>query len=292
MPLTITQVDAFTSEPFGGNPAAVCLLPRPADAAWMQRVAREMNLSETAFLVPRDASGFDLRWFTPAVEVDLCGHATLASAHVLWEAGHLAAGAPAIFHTRSGRLSAVLRDGWIEMDFPAEPDAPAPVPGGLADALGAEPTYVGRNRFDYLVEVDTEATVRSLAPDTRRLGALAVRGFIVTARADPGRFDFVSRFFAPRAGVDEDPVTGSAHCCLGPYWQRRLGRDAFTAWQASARGGLVKVTVHGDRVTLSGQAVTVLRGELLAARGRTPRCTEIGAAPGWQGATREQIGNL
>jgi PhzF family phenazine biosynthesis protein len=264
MPLPITQVDAFTSEPFSGNPAAVCLLPRDADARWMQRVAREMNVSETAFLVRRDDGGFDLRWFTPAVEVDLCGHATLASAHVLWEENHLAPDALAVFHTRSGRLSAVLRDGWIEMDFPAEPDEPAAVPGGLADALGAEPAYVGRNRFDYLVAVDAEATVRGLSPDFRRLGEMDVRGVIVTARAETDGFDFVSRFFGPRAGVDEDPVTGSAHCCLGPYWQRRLGRDTFTAWQASPRGGLVRVAVRGNRVTLSGQAVTTLRGELLA----------------------------
>ena len=264
MPLTITQVDAFTDKPFGGNPAAVCLLPRPADAAWMQRVAREMNLSETAFLVQREDGGFDLRWFTPVVEVDLCGHATLASAHVLWEENHLAPDAPAVFHTRSGRLSAVLLDGWIEMDFPAEPDAAALAPDGLADALGTEPTYVGRNRFDYLVEVDAEATVRRLAPDFQRLGKIDARGIMVTARAETDGFDFVSRFFAPRTGIDEDPVTGSAHCCLGPYWQRRLGRDTLTAWQASARGGLVKVAVRNDRVTLSGQAVTVLRGELPA----------------------------
>ena len=261
MSLTITQVDAFTGEPFSGNPAAVCLLPGPADASWMQRVAREMNLSETAFLVRRDDAAFDLRWFTPAVEVDLCGHATLASAHVLWEAGHLAPAAHAVFHTRSGRFSATLGDGWIEMDFPAEPDDPAPFPPGLAGALGTEPTYVGRNRFDYLVEVDAEATVRRLAPDSRRLGEIQARGIIVTARAETDGFDFVSRFFAPRAGIDEDPVTGSAHCCLGPYWRRRLGRNTFTAWQASERGGLVRVAVRGDRVVLSGQAVTVLRGE-------------------------------
>ena len=262
--MTITQVDAFTSEPFGGNPAAVCLLPGPADAGWMQRVAREMNLSETAFLVGRDDGAFDLRWFTPAVEVDLCGHATLASAHALWEEGNLAPDAPAVFHTRSGRLSAVLRNGWIEMDFPAEPDEPASAPEGLTAALGANPIYVGRNRLDYLVEVDTEADVRRLAPDFRRLGEIDARGIIVTAQAETGGFDFVSRFFAPCAGIDEDPVTGSAHCCLGPYWQRRLGRTSFTAWQASERGGLVRVEVRGERVTLSGRAVTVMRGELLA----------------------------
>ena len=264
MSVTIVQVDAFTREPFGGNPAAVCVLPRAADPAWMQRVAREMNLSETAFLVGRESGEYDLRWFTPAVEVDLCGHATLASAHVLWEDGHLPPIDPAVFHTRSGRLSAVRRGDWIEMDFPAEPAEPSPAPQGLAEALGAEPVHFGRNRFDCLVEVDSEATVRRLAPDIRGLAALPVRGVIVTARSDTEEFDFVSRFFAPRAGVDEDPVTGSAHCCLGPYWRRRLGCDAFTAWQASARGGVVKVTVAGDRALLSGQAVTVLRGDLLA----------------------------
>ncbi|MXY24359.1 MAG: PhzF family phenazine biosynthesis protein [Acidobacteria bacterium] len=264
MALTITQVDAFATKPFEGNPAAVCLLPEPADAGWMQRVAREMNLSETAFLVRRSDGDFDLRWFTPGVEVDLCGHATLASAHVLWESGHAAPDAPLVFHTRSGQLAASPRDGWIEMDFPAEPDESAIGPAWLADALGAKATYVGRNRFDYLVEVDTEATVRGLAPDLRRIAELGGRGLIVTARAETEGFDFVSRFFAPCTGIDEDPVTGSAHCCLGPYWKRKLDRDAFTAWQASARGGLVRVTVRGDRVLLSGQAVTVMRGELVA----------------------------
>ena len=264
MTLTITQVDAFTNKPFAGNPAAVCVLPVAADAAWMQRVAREMNLSETAFLVLRPNREFDLRWFTPAVEVDLCGHATLASAHVLWEEGHLPADAPAVFHTRSGRLSATRRAGWIEMDFPAEPAEFVPAPAGLADALGAEPEWIGRNRFDYLVEVDTQATVERLAPDFARLKKLETRGVIVTARADADGVDFVSRFFAPGTGVDEDPVTGSAHCCLGPFWQQRLGRDAFTARQVSERGGLVKVIVRCDRVLLLGQAVTVLRGDLLA----------------------------
>ncbi|MCY4489045.1 MAG: PhzF family phenazine biosynthesis protein [Deltaproteobacteria bacterium] len=264
MTLTITQVDAFTSEPFGGNPAAVCLLPAPARAEWMQRVAREMNVSETAFLVRRGAGAFDLRWFTPAVEVDLCGHATLASAHVLWEEGHLPPDVPAVFHTRSGRLSAELADGWIEMDFPAEPPDPAPVPDELAAALGAKLAYVGRNRFDYLVEIDTQLTVERLAPDFTRLAAIDTRGIIVTAQTNTGVIDFVSRFFAPRTGIDEDPVTGSAHCCLGPYWQSRLGRDTFTARQVSERGGLVKVAVRGTRVMLSGHAVTVLRGKLLA----------------------------
>ena len=263
MSVTMIQVDAFTSERFGGNPAAVCVLPQAADATWMGRVAREMNLSETAFLVRRDSGDYDLRWFTPAVEVDLCGHATLASAHTLWAEGHLPRSEPAVFHTRSGRLSAVTRGAWIEMDFPAERDEPASAPEGLADALGVEPVYVGRNRFDYLVEVADEPTLRALTPDFRRLVELSARGVIATAAARSDGFDFVSRFFAPSAGIDEDPVTGSAHCCLGPYWQRRLGRDALTAYQASERGGVVKVAVDGDRVKLSGQAVTVLRGELI-----------------------------
>ena len=263
MALVITQVDAFSAQPFGGNPAAVCLLPGPAPAAWMQQVAREMNLSETAFLVRRDDGAFDLRWFTTEVEVDLCGHATLASAHVLWESEHLAAGARAVFHTRSGKLSATRSDGWITMDFPAEPARQAAPPAGLSAGLHAEPRYVGRNRFDYLVEVDSEAAVRSLSPDYRRLAEIETRGIIVTALADTDGIDFVSRFFAPGAGIAEDPVTGSAHCCLGPYWQRRLGRSEFTAWQASERGGLVKVLVRGERVLLSGQAVIVLRGDLV-----------------------------
>jgi PhzF family phenazine biosynthesis protein len=259
----ITQVDAFTAEPFAGNPAAVCLLPAARDEKWMQRVAREMNLSETAFLV-RQADGFDLRWFTPAVEVDLCGHATLASAHVLWEEGHLDPAAQARFHTRSGLLTADRRGDWIELDFPATAAEPAEAPPYFAGALGVTPRFIGRSRFDYLVEVGSEAEVRALAPDLSALRRLQVRGVIVTSRADSGDFDFVSRFFAPGAGVDEDPVTGSAHCTLGPYWRGRLGKDELLAYQASARGGVVRVSVRGDRVGLGGQAVTVLRGELLA----------------------------
>lgn len=267
--MKITQVDAFTNEPFAGNPAAVCVLPSPRPEAWMQAVAREMNLSETAFVVPRaGGDGFDLRWFTPAVEVDLCGHATLASAHVLWEEGHVPPGAEAVFHTRSGVLRARPDGGpdggWITMDFPAEPDAAIDAPDELTDALHAAPVYVGKNRMDYLVVLDDEAAVRDLSPDFQVLERLGMRGFIVTAPAAPGRpYDFVSRFFAPRFGIPEDPVTGSAHCCLAPYWQRRLGRDVLTGYQASARGGTVRVRPTGDRVLLSGQAVTVLRGELV-----------------------------
>jgi len=260
--LRITQVDAFTDTPFAGNPAAVCLLPAARDEGWMQSVAREMNLSETAFLV-RQADGFALRWFTPAVEVALCGHATLASAHVLWEDGHLPAQQQARFHTKSGLLTGDRAGEWIELDFPAKREEPAPAPPGLAEALGVTPKYVGKNQFDYLVEVDREDTVRRLAPNHAALAALPVRGVIVTSRADSAAYDFVSRFFAPGAGVPEDPVTGSAHCALGPFWQARLGKSELTAYQASPRGGIVRVRVAGERVKLGGQAVTVLRGELL-----------------------------
>jgi len=257
----IFTVDAFSQQPFAGNPAAVCILGEVRDAAWMQAVAGEMNLAETAFL-SRRAEGFDLRWFTPTVEVDLCGHATLASAHVLWEVGHLPPTGAARFHTRSGLLTATRRGARIEMDFPAEPDEPASPPSDLAKALGVTPIHVGRNRFDYLVEVASETIVRAVKPDLALLATLPVRGVIVTSRASSPGFDFVSRFFAPGAGIPEDPVTGSAHCCLGPFWRARLGKDGLVGYQASARGGVVQVRVQGERVILGGHAVTVLRGEL------------------------------
>lgn len=255
------QVDAFTDRPFAGNPAAVCILPKTRDAGWMQSVAAEMNLAETAFLLKQE-NGFNLRWFTPTIEVDLCGHATLASAHVLWEAGYLKPDQPAQFSTRSGLLTCERKGGWIEMDFPAEPEQPAATPAELEKALGVHLKYIGKNRFDYLVEVDSEDTVRKLKPNLALLGEIPARGFIVTSRASSPRYDIVSRFFAPSAGIPEDPVTGSAHCCLGPFWEARLHKDEFVAYQASVRGGVVRVRVAGDRVVLGGQAVTVLRGEL------------------------------
>ncbi len=264
MSLRITQVDAFTNRPFAGNPAAVCILPKAADAAWMLNVAREMNLAETAFLV-RQKDGYDLRWFTPAVEVDLCGHATLASAHVLWEDGLLKAAAQARFHTKSGLLTADRRDGWIELDFPATPAAATTPPAGLVAALGATPRFVGRSRFDYLVELENEETVRGLSPDLTALARVEARGVIATsATDDKSPYDFVSRFFAPQSGVPEDPVTGSAHCALAPYWAAKLGMTDLVAYQASARGGELMLRLVGDRVRISGQAVTVLRGELTA----------------------------
>ena len=262
MNMPIFQVDAFTAKPFAGNPAAVCILPQPMDEQWMQNVAREMNLSETAFLLPQ-ADGFQLRWFTPAVEVDLCGHATLASAHILWESSELKPTAQARFHTRSGILTAERKGDWIEMDFPAKPEESASEPEGLAQALGVQIKYLGKNQFDYLVEVNSEEIVRSLKPDFTRLGTLPVRGVMVTSLSSSPGYDFVSRFFAPRVGVNEDPVTGSAHCCLGIFWGNRLHKNELVAYQASPRGGMIRLRLKGPRVVLGGQAVTVLRGELL-----------------------------
>jgi PhzF family phenazine biosynthesis protein len=262
MSQSVMQVDAFADAPFRGNPAAVCVLPQPRPDAWMQAVAGEMNLSETAFLVRQD-NDFSLRWFTPTTEVDLCGHATLAGAHVLWETGALAPEQEARFHTRSGLLTAERHGDWITLNFPAKPAKPADPPPGLIEALGAQAHYVGKNDWDYLVEVADEATVRRLQPDFGLLKGLGVRGIMVTSRAQGDEYDFVSRFFAPGSGIDEDPVTGSAHCCLAPFWQERLGKSEFVAYQASARGGVLRVWVDGDRVRLSGQAVTVLRGELV-----------------------------
>jgi PhzF family phenazine biosynthesis protein len=262
---TIVQVDAFTDTPFRGNPAAVCLTPGPVDEGWMKAVAREMNLSETAFLHRLD-DGFSLRWFTPAVEVDLCGHATLASAHVLWQEGVIPASEPALFKTGSGMLSATRGDdGWITLDFPATPVIRAAQRSeieALETALGTELRSAWMNAFDMLVELDSEAAVRGLRPDFTRLKRFAVRGIIATSRASTPGYDFVSRFFAPASGIDEDPVTGSAHCCLGPFWADRFDRTEFVAYQVSDRGGVVRVSVRGDRVLLGGRAVTVLRGEL------------------------------
>ena len=257
----IHQVDAFTKTPFAGNPAAVCVLPEPASERWMQNVAREMNLSETAFLVKND-DGYQLRWFTPLVEVDLCGHATLASAHVLWETGETRPDETIRFHTRSGLLSARRDSDWIELDFPATPVSPCDPPPALLDALGVSPEFVGKSIFDYLVELSNEAEVRALAPDFSTLARVETRGVMATSRANGPECDFVSRFFAPATGVDEDPVTGSAHCALGPYWQSRLGKSEFSARQVSARGGELRVRVGDDRVRIAGQAVTVLRATL------------------------------
>lgn len=262
MAIPIYQVDAFADKPFWGNPAGVCVLNETKDEEWMQLVAREMNLPETAFL-SKDRDDFNLRWFSPTTEVDLCGHATLASAHILFEMGYIDRGQEARFYTKSGLLTARQDDNWIELNFPSEPPTAAALPDFVIRGLNVSPKYTGKNRLDYIVEVESEDIVRSLQPNLNLLKAMDIRGVIVTSLSKTSNFDFVSRFFAPGAGIDEDPVTGSAHCCLGPYWQSRLDKKDLIGYQASARGGLVKVKVLGDRVSLSGTAVTVLKGELL-----------------------------
>ena len=264
MPLAFHLVDAFTSQPFAGNPAAVYVLDRWRDDAWHQRVAREMNQSETAFLVPRGEGGFELRWFTPAVEVDLCGHATLASAHMLWMTGSANREKPIAFSTRSGILTATPAADLIELDFPLLPEHPADAPPGLVEALGVSPIYVGQSRHDLVVEVVSDAEVKAARPDLSRLAQVATRGTIVTARSSDPAFDFVSRFFAPAAGIPEDPATGSAHCCLADFWSKRLNKTAFRAFQASPRGGTIHVRIAGDRAILGGQAVIVAEGQLIA----------------------------
>jgi predicted PhzF superfamily epimerase YddE/YHI9 len=242
----------------------VCLLPEAGEAQWMQRVAAELNLAETAFVVRRPDADFDLRWFAPQAEVDLCGHATLASAHVLWQRGTLPPHVPARFHTRSGVLTAVKSGDWIELDFPITPADAVAAPPGLVEALGVSPRFIGRSRFDYLVEVEDERVVIEAKPDFSRLAAISTRGVMITARAADATYDFVSRFFAPAVGINEDPATGSAHCCLAPFWQARLGKASFLARQLSRRGATIKIRIEGDRVKLAGQAVTMMTGEFAA----------------------------
>lgn len=262
-PIRCWQVDAFTKRPFGGNPAAVCWLEAEADPRWMQSVASEMNLSETAFArKSTETDGYELRWFTPTTEVDLCGHATLATAHALWTAG-VVPDDTLRFHSRSGELTCTRSGDFIELDFPATPAVTALPPPELLEGLGVQPVSVGKSRFDYLVVLESAGAVRALRPDCRRLSDVSARGVIVTAAADELPFDFVSRFFAPNVGVDEDPVCGSAHCCLAPFWGDRLGKTEMWAYQASARGGTLRLRLAGDRVILGGQAVTVWHGELV-----------------------------
>ncbi len=264
--IPLLHVDAFTDTAFRGNPAAVCLLDRPVDdAGWMQSVAAEVNLSETAFVAPLPDGDLDLRWFTPTVEVDLCGHATLASAHALWETGRLDSGESARFHTRSGVLAARQGEGVIEMDFPARPVAPAIVTDTEALGTPSPPLGTFDNGHQLVIELRDAESVLATAPDFSALGHTADRVWVVTAPApDDSEADFVSRCFGPRYGIDEDPVTGSAHCALAPFWADRLGRTELVGHQLSSRGGRVAVHFRGDRVTLGGTAVTILRGDLLA----------------------------
>lgn len=262
-PLRYFVVDAFASRPFTGNPAAVVPLDHwPADQ-WLQNIALEMNLSETAYFVRRDQE-FELRWFTPATEVDLCGHATLATAKVISHLGLWRSNSELVFASRSGPLRAQVREQSIELDFPLTPEQPAEPPAELIGSLGVTPKYVGRSSFDYLIEVETDDEVRGLTPDFNRLASVACRGVIVTARSQSPPYDFISRFFAPAAGVNEDPATGSAHCCLASYWQQQLGKSSFHAYQASARGGVLRVEVEGDRVRLGGQAFLFAEGVIHA----------------------------
>ncbi|MCK5127005.1 MAG: PhzF family phenazine biosynthesis protein [candidate division Zixibacteria bacterium] len=257
---SIIQVDAFADQPFTGNPAAVCLLDKPASEDWMQAVAMEMNLSETAFLYPTD-TGYNLRWFTPASEVNLCGHATLASAFVLFSDNLVDKSKPVSFLTKSGELKASYVDGFIELDFPAIKSVPCSPPDGLLESLGVQAQYVAKAGEDYMVIVSSDEIVKDVNPDFNLLGRLPVRGVAVSGRSRFD-FDFVSRFFAPLYGINEDPVTGSAHCALAPYWANELGKTKLSAYQASARGGKLSLELKGDRVLLSGKAVITLRGKL------------------------------
>jgi PhzF family phenazine biosynthesis protein len=256
----IFLVDAFADKPFAGNPAAVVLLEKSRDEKWMQSLGSEMNQAETAFVMKR-GDGFDLRWFTPTVEVDLCGHATLASAHVLWETGKLKPTEPARFHTRSGLLTCEKNGDWIEMDFPSLPAERVEKQPKLLDALGLSDAIVVKSKSFFLVEVATEQHVRKMVPDFAMLKQIPAVGIIVTARSS-GEFDFISRFFAPQSGINEDHATGSAHCTLGPHWSEKLGKTELKAFQASPRGAVIRVGVKSDRVTLAGKAVTMLHGEL------------------------------
>lgn len=254
--MKIYQVDAFTQKPFMGNPAGVCFTDTPLDEEFMQNLAMEMNLSETAFLV-RQGEGYSLRWFTPKSEVSLCGHATLASAHILYETGLLAFDQRALFYTLSGTLYAFRQGDLLTLDFPAKEDSPIVLPDRLEEALGAKAVYCGKNKMNIIVELESEQAIYDLKPDFNLLLNYSdVRAVMVTAKGS-GRYDFISRFFAPAVGVNEDPVTGSAHCCLVPYWRRKLNKDTFTAYQASPRGGELLLAQKGDRVFISGKAVTV-----------------------------------
>jgi len=261
MTISLFHIDAFTAKPFTGNPAAVCLLSEPLPDRLLQAIAAEMNLSETAFMLP-ERGGFGLRWFTPKTEMDLCGHATLASAHVLIVTKTVSLTEPMRFFTRSGELQALPKGEWITLRFPRRKWQEMAAPADIVAALGTSPVFFGMSHDNYLFELSSAAQVRELRPDLRRIGANAPHGVMVTAVSDDPEFDFVSRFFAPAIGIDEDPVTGSAHCTLAPYWAEKLGKTDLTAYQASARGGVLKLELQDDFVLISGQAVTIFSGTL------------------------------
>ena len=260
--MIIFTVDSFTSEAFSGNPAAVCILEDSISDELMQKIAAEMNLSETAF-VSRNGSSFSLRWFSPMCEVDLCGHATLASAHILWQEGILGKSEKAVFETRGGILEAKKTDEKIEMFFPVDEPREVDCPDELVMAIHYQPGYVGKCKFDYLAVYENEKIIREIHPDLAHVKNLGSRGLIVSSKSDSDNYDFVSRFFGPNAGIDEDPVTGSAHCCLAPYWSKVLNKNSLTGYQASKRGGIVHTKLYNDKVILSGNAVTVMKSEIL-----------------------------
>lgn len=262
MNIPIYTADAFTDKPFSGNPAGICVLTTPLDEKMMQKIAFEMNLAETAFLSKTDNGSYSLRWFTPAVEVDLCGHATLASSHILWETEKEMKADTLRFNTRSGLLKANYKNGQIELDFPVIESKQIEIQNGLVKALGVKPVSLFKTEWNYLAELDSEETLRNIKPDFEILKSLDVFGTIITARASMAGYDFVSRFFAPAKGIPEDPVTGSAHCALGPYWMKKLDKNSFKAYQASARGGTVGVRIESGRVYLTGKTVTMLRGTI------------------------------
>jgi len=262
VPFPVYGVDAFAEEAFSGNPAAVVFLDGPRDDAWRAAAAREFNLSETAF-VEAEGESFRLRWFTPTVEVPLCGHGTLAAAHALWESGRLPLDKEARFETKSGPLTARRDGAWIILDLPSQPAAAAKPPKGLLDAIKDTPLWLGENESSFILELDSEETVRAAKPDLRALVAITPKALILTAAARRQQYDFVSRCFCPAEGIPEDPVTGSAHCALGPYWAGRLGKPVLSAFQASARGGHLLIRVKDTRVEVGGKALTVWKGSLL-----------------------------
>ena len=262
MPHILYQVDAFTEDPFRGNPAAVVLLKAPEPEDWMQAFAAEMNLSETAYLLP-EGEGWGLRWFTPATEVDLCGHATLASGKVLFEIYPEMRMEPVIFYTRSGELSARWVDDLIELNFPAMLFEPITVIASLPEILGFRPIGAVRSGNYYLFEALDESLIRNAQPDINALKTLPMPEVIITAKSEDPEIDFVSRFFAPQLGVDEDPVTGSAHCLLAPYWAKKLGKTEMFAHQRSERGGYLNLRLDGERVFITGAAKIIFQADLL-----------------------------